>query len=312
LQHEHEASQIKLLYQMAPLKEGRRAGEFMSPATEKWCDELLNCERKKRTFELQHISYYRKAVDVLATAEAEGFDLLDLSDPKKMGTVKNSRRGRAKKLLKQARMYGVCAAFAAIELEVAPFRKENTLGLLKSGGKQTFYDHRKTSPALMRILMPNDLLKNGAAMTRRNQSFAPFKLLNEEGSFAFEILGFYLDKIRPLFPGAKGSRCLFPSIEPGPEHLCTGTFDDWLMEASIEVGLPLTAHNFRHGLASIEINKDLNCINEIAGLLGDDPVTVRKYYAFIKHEKQIIKAQVKRNQRRLKYMGRAYDKGVAA
>jgi hypothetical protein len=49
LQYEHEASQIKLLYQMAPLKEGRRAGEFMSPATEKWCDELLNCERKKRT-----------------------------------------------------------------------------------------------------------------------------------------------------------------------------------------------------------------------------------------------------------------------
>jgi hypothetical protein len=312
LQHEHEASQIKLLYEMAPLKEGQKAGEYMSPATEKWCDELLNCERKKRTFELQHVSYHRKAVEVLAVAQAQDFDLFKLSDPRKMSELKAPQRGRAKKLLKQARIFGVCAAFAAIELEVAPFRKENTLGLLMSGGKQTFFDHRKTSPASMRILMPNDLLKNGAAMTRRNQSFAPFELFKEEGSFAFEILSFYLDKIRPLFPGAKGSRCLFPSIEPGTKHLCTGTFDRWLLEASIAVGLPLTAHNFRHGLASLEINEDLSSIDYIAFLLGDDPVTVRKYYAFIQREKKTRELQIKRNQRRSRYVGSAVTKQVTA
>jgi len=303
LQHEHEASQIKLLYKMAPLTEGQKAGEFMSPATEKWCDKLLNCERKKRTFELQYVSYHRKAVEVLAVAEAEDFDLLELSDPKKMSDLKVPLRGRAKKLLKQARIFGVCAAFAAIELVMAPFRKENTLGLLTSDGKQTFFNHRMMSPASMRIHMPNELLKNGTAMTRRNQSFPPIEVQHEPGSFALEILGFYLDRIRLLFPGAEGSRCLFPSIKQGPTHLCTGTFDRWLLEASIEIGLPLTAHNFRHGLALIEINEDLNSINKIALLLGDDPATVRKYYAFIQREKQIVEVQVKRNRRRTKYAG---------
>jgi hypothetical protein len=312
LQHEPEAAQIKLLYEMAPLKEGQKAGEFMSPATEKWCDELLNCERKKRTFELQHVSYYQKARDILATAEAEGFKLLKLSDPANMREVKASCRGRAIDLLRQVRLFGVCAAFAAIELEVAPFRKENTLGLLMSGGKQTFFDHRTKAPALMRVLMPNELLKNGDAMTRRNQSFPPIEILKEEGSFALEILGFYLEKIRPLFPGAKGSRCLFPSIMPGTKHLCTGTFDTWLLDASIEVGLPLTAHNFRHGLASIEINEDLNSIDYISVLLGDDPVTVRKYYAFIQREKKIIEVQVKRNRRRSELAGSVTTKKVAA
>jgi len=65
-------------------------------------------------------------------------------------------------------------------------------------------------------------------------------------------------------------------------------------------------------LASIEINEDLNSINEIALLLGDDPATVRKYYAFIQREKQIVEVQVKRNHRRTKYAGSVSTKQVAA
>ena len=79
------------------------------------------------------------------------------------------------------------------------------------------------------------------------------------------------------------------------------TFDAWLLECSTEIGFPLTAHNFRHGVCSIQINDDPNCIEELAILLCDQPETIRKYYAFLDRESSLRKMQAKRSERRAQH-----------
>ena len=196
-------------------------------------------------------------------------------------------------------MFGVCAAYAAIELEGAPFRKANTLGLTRSGSKRTFFEHATTSTPHYCILIPNELLKNGDALTRRNQSMPPILLSDDDpGAFAFAILTFFLERIRPLFPGAASSNALFPPIEAHHSHLVDKTFGRWLLECSSEIALPLKSHNFRHGLASIMINEDPGCIEQIAMLLGDHPATVARYYAFLDRQRSLTKMQKERNARR--------------
>lgn len=116
-------------------------------------------------------------------------------------------------------MYGTCAAFAAIELEGAPFRKSIVISdLVLSGHPQTFFDHRddKARPRL-EIYIPNELLKNGDAMTRRNQHLPRFVFDKEGlGSDGYRILSFFLDRIHPLFGGADLSDHVFPALEAEP------------------------------------------------------------------------------------------------
>jgi hypothetical protein len=275
------------------LQEGHAAGKRMSPKTQAWCRDLLADPEKIRHFETQHMAYARRARQALADAEAERFDLVALAnDPAKLRRLPRERRRRAKALLRRARMFGVCAAYAAISLEGAPFRQENTLGLLMSGATATFFDHSRERDPHFRIVIPNELLKNGKYLTQRGETLPPIFLRREKPTdLAMPILRFYIDRIRPLFPKHETTSALFPSLDCKGWHFCNRTFGNWLHECSIEIGLPLTSHNFRHGRCTIEVNDDPASIERLALYLGDRPKTIRKYYAFLNVEKIVDRLQ---------------------
>jgi hypothetical protein len=211
------------------LQEGLAAGKRMSPKTQAWCRDLIADPEKIRLFETQHIAYARLAHETLADARAEQFDLVKLADPEAMRRLPSDRRRRAKALLRRARMFGVCAAFAAISLEGAPFRKENTLGLMMSGATATFFDHSREHDPHFLIVIPNELLKNGKYLTQRAETLPPIFMRRERPSdCAVPILRFYMDRIRPLFPKHPTTSALFPSLACKGDHLDNKTFGNWL------------------------------------------------------------------------------------
>jgi hypothetical protein len=285
------------------LREGRAAGKRMSQKTQDWCRDLIADPEKVRRFETQHMAYARRARQALADAAGEGFDLVVLaSDPEQMAKLGREQRRRAKALLRRARMFGVCAAFAAISLEGAPFRQENTLGLMRSGTAATFFDHSRGRDPHLKIVIPNELLKNGKFLTLRGQTLPPiFMRRDGPNDVAVPILRFYIDRIRPLFPKQKTTSALFPSLDCAGNHFCNKTFGNWLLECSTEIGLPLTSHNFRHGRCTIEINDDPACIDRLALYLGDKPETIRTYYAFLDAQKIVDGLQSNVARRRAAY-----------
>lgn len=303
---DEEAAKVEQLTKALPvLIEGQAAGKKMSPKVEAWCRNLLNDPKAMELFESQHFAYAEHALAALELADLEGIDLLAYSRSPDTQPLSPDRSRLATELLRQARMYGTCAAFAAIELEGAPFRKSNVISdLVLSGHPQTFFDHRsdKARPRL-EIHIPNELLKNGDAMTRRNQHLPRFVFDKDGlGADGYHILSFFLDRIRPLFGGADLSDHVFPALEAEPRSLVISTFDGWLTECSTAIGLPLLPHNFRHGVSTIEIFHDPTCYAELETLTGDTETTLRRYYAFIDRERQTRTLQQRRFERRAQRM----------
>lgn len=291
----------KLISRLPVLIEGAKASEQMSPKTKAWCRNLIQNEVKTEIFETQHLQYAAKAQAALEMAALEKIDLgAFVKDPASL-TLSTEEVRIAKRLLRQARMFGTCAAFAAIAIDVAPFRKSNILrDLNMDGHPQTFFDHRSdpVNPHFV-IHIPNELLKNGKAMTARGQHMPPFPISEaHHRRDAFNILSFYLACIRPLFGGSTESSLLFPAIEVVGEELVFQTFDSWLAVCSDEIGLPLTSHNFRHGLCSIEINEDPSCFPQLETITGDTERVLRRNYTFIDAEKRALDFQETRYRRR--------------
>ena len=301
-----EAARVERLIKTLPiLIEGQAASKMMSPKVETWCRGLLNDPMAMELFETQHFLYAERALAAMELADLEGIDLLAYSRSPHTQPLCPDRARLAADLLRQARMYGTCAAFAAIELEGAPFRKSNVISDLRlSGHPQTFFDHRanKTRPRL-EIQIPNELLKNGDAMTRRHQHLPRFMFDKDGlGAEGYRILSFFLERIRPLFGGADLTDHVFPPLEAEPRSLVISTFDGWLTECSTSIGLPLLPHNFRHGLCTIEIFHDPTCYPELETLTGDTEKTLRQHYAFIDRERQSRSLQEKRYERRAQRM----------
>ncbi|WP_109464309.1 hypothetical protein [Albibacillus kandeliae] len=297
-----EATKIETLISSLPrLIEGRNASDMMSKDTENWCRNLLESAVNRERFETQHLLYVQHAMAALEHARIEGIDLEAFARSPETQPLSREQRRLASRFLRRARMFGTCAAFAAVELDGAPFRKSNVLDdLLMAGHPQTFFDHRRdpSSPRI-EIHIPNELLKNGGAMTKRGQSMPKFKFYKiGHGADAYRILSFFLNSIRPLFCGASHSSLVFPAIEPKSQSLVTQTFDSWLAECSTEIGLPLTAHNYRHGVCSIEVYYDPNCYAELETVTGDTEATLRRFYAFVDAEMRIRQFQARRYERR--------------
>ena len=116
-----------------------------------------------------------------------------------------------------------------------------------------------------------------------------------------EILKFYLKEIRPLFPEAEKTHCLFPPIDHAhttETGFVFGTFDIWLAEGSAEIGLPLCSHNFRHGYCTIAINQGDVSIEDLAKIMGDQVATLRKNYAWINGAASVVAVQKNTSRRR--------------
>ncbi|MBL3568880.1 hypothetical protein BV509_21375 [Rhodovulum sulfidophilum] len=280
---------------MTRLQEGRAAGRRMSPKTRRFCEELLNDPKKKILFQIQHVEYYRRALETLATARAKAFDLTFLATPEHMAALSNIRCGEAKDLLRRARMFGLLAAYAAIALEGAPYRRKNLLSLRHTGPRKTLLLHLEGRDPQAVIKFPNEELKNGRWLSERGEELEAITIRTRgAGDLGPEILSFYLEKIRPLFPEATRTHCLFPPIERAhttDSSFLIGTFDIWLAEGSAEIGLPLSSHNFRHGYCSIDINEGRRSMEDLARIMGDTVATIQRFYSWIDAKRSVQAVQ---------------------
>lgn len=283
--HEEASYVAGMTKVLGRLKEGRAAEKAMSPKVRRWCEALTRDPQKIALFDSQHYEYFRFAVEALATARAEGFDLATLSDPDRMMVLPSEKRSRAKHLLRRARMFGVLSAYAAIALEGSPYRRHNILTIRHTGPKKTIFLHLSGNTPHAIVKFPNDELKNGEWLTARGDELPPVTIQRRyEEDYGPEILKFYLKEIRPLFPEADKTHCLFPPIKHAhttESGFCLETFDVWLAQGSAEIGLPMSSHNFRHGYCSIAINEGRVSIEDLAKIMGDMVATLRRSYAWI-------------------------------
>jgi hypothetical protein len=291
-----EASFTHGLTKLLPrLKEGRAAGKRMGADAKKWCAALIRDPQKTALFDRQHYEYFRLAQEVLTTAKTEEIDLRKLSDPGRMAALSDAKRSRAKHLLRRVRMFGVLAAYAAIALEGAPYRRQNILGARHTGPKKTIFLHLSGAKPHAIVKFPNEELKNGKWLTERGEELEPVTIEKRyEEDYGPEILKWYLKEIRPLFPEADKTHCLFPPIEHAPTTetgFLKGTFDIWLAEGSAEIGLPLSSHNFRHGYCSISFNEGRVSMEDLAKIMGDTVATLRRHYAWINAAASVVAVQ---------------------
>lgn len=291
-----EASSAHRLTKMLPrLKEGRAAGKRMGADAKKWCAALIRDPQKTALFDRQHYEYFRLAQEALTTAKAEAIDLRKLSDPGQMAALPDAKRSRAKHLLRRVRMFGVLAAYAAIALEGAPYRRQNILGVRHTGPRKTIFLHLSGPTPHAIVKFPNEELKNGKWLTERGEELEPVTIeKRDEEDYGPEMLKWYLKEIRPLFPEADKTHCLFPPIEHAPTTetgFLKGTFDIWLAEGSTEIGLPLSSHNFRHGYCSIAINEGRVSMEDLAKIMGDTVATIRRHYAWINAAASVVAVQ---------------------
>lgn len=287
---------------MSRLKEGRAAGKMMRPKVRRWCEALVQDPLKVALFDSQHLEYFRLAQEALTTAKSEGFDLRKLSDPGRMAALPDVKRSRAKHLLRRARMFGVLAAYAAIALEGAPYRRQNILGVRHTGPKKTIFLHLSGPSPHAIVKFPNEELKNGVWLDQRGEELEPVTIQQRyDEDYGPEIVKWYLREIRPLFPEADKTHCLFPPH--GTAHtteagFLKATFDIWLAEGSAEIGLPLSSHNFRHGYCTIAINEGRVSMEDLAKIMGDTVSMLRRHYAWINSKASILAVQKNTARRR--------------
>lgn len=295
------------------LKEGRAAGKRMSPKVRKWCEALLRDPQKSALFDSQHYEYFRLAHEALAAAKVEGLDLHALAEPAAMAVLPDAKRSRAKHLQRRARLFGVLAAYTAIALEGAPYRLQNILGIRHTGSKKTIFLHLTGRTPHATIKFPNEELKNGKWLTERGEEVDPVTIeKRHDGDYGPEILKFYLKEVRPIFPEADRTHCLFPPIEHAhttETGFLPSTFYIWLAEGSAEIGLPLTSHNFRHGYCSIAINEGRVSMEDLAKIMGDTVATLRRYYAWINGAASVAAVQKDTARRRAEII-KARKRGV--
>lgn len=287
---------------MSRLKEGRAAGKMMRPKVRRWCEALVQDPLKVALFDRQHLEYFRLAQEALTTAKSEGFDLRKLSDPGRMAALPDVKRSRAKHLLRRARMFGVLAAYAAIALEGAPYRRQNILGVRHTGPKKTIFLHLSGPSPHAIVKFPNEELKNGVWLDQRGEELEPVTIQKRyDEDYGPEIVKWYLREIRPLFPEADKTHCLFPPIEHAhttETGFLKATFDIWLAEGSAEIGLPLSSHNFRHGYCTLAINEGRVSMEDLAKIMGDTVSMLRRHYAWINSKASILAVQKNTARRR--------------
>ena len=246
------------------LREGRELGQGMRPRTHKWCEALLNDAERERRFRNMHRILQAKADRMLAAARAEDRAL----------TVAELRRVRA---------LGTAAAACAIEFAGRPIRRSSMLGLRFRGARANFFrpgpDHQDWG-----FFLP--------AKETKSSNEEPFAALRKE-LHGPQVLAWYLNHIRPLFPHADENIHLFPAVETPDRPLSAESFDQWFQRAAAEAGLPMTFHLWRHGYATLLLDEDWNNLQVAADMLGNTLAVCARSYAWIDKKKLYAAGQDK-------------------
>lgn len=238
------------------LEEGRKKGKSMSADVRKFCNNLLTTTSLSMKFLSMHVQLRNKAQSLLEE-------------------YSQGERTMTQREMEEVRSIGAVAAFCAIETRGAPIRIENALSLTISGDDITFQRPTKMVDHWTITLFPEHT-KND------NEIWAPIERGNLNG---FEVIEWYMKEIRPLFPNADSSDFFFPAVEV-EGSLPYGTFLEWFKRETRAAGLPMTPHNFRHGLASLLIDANPGRWDLLERLLDDTVGTARKYYGWVNKRKQ--------------------------
>lgn len=268
------------------LMQGKNATIEMSPKNIAFCRPIIESPHERRRFLTQHFAYRDRAEHILATDK----------------TLTASQ-------LREARMYGTCACFAAIELCGAPNRVSNVLQLRHRGPTANLFLPNRHADHYEIALVRNEMkVKKGKQVPR--QKVRRNKL---EGA---QTLEWYLKTIRPLFQYGNPRWCagdnqpldnvrfgkvtdpsqraesiyLFVANESA-SHLSKSRFYIYLCEASEAIGMPMTPHNYRHGVASILLKRSLANVSKVATMLNNTPAIVLQNYAWINEEAVIEETQ---------------------
>jgi integrase len=236
------------------LDPGLRRPGGLTPEHEDFCKKLLATRRlKKRFFE---------APDVLAD---RGEAALAAGD--------HQRAIRA----------GIAAMLATLLIRVAPIRIYN-LASIRTGGQNTtlFLDRRHD----------DGLLAIPASETKNHKPFkAPVPPGPKGSRRPRATIDWFIERIRPLLLarcGQGASEWLFPST--GGHLNCDSLRHAFQLEMSA-IGLPMHPHLVRHAVASLMLDHEPKALPRVAALLGDEPATVLKHYAFIEKLRLVVEAQ---------------------
>lgn len=252
------------------LIKGRADGQRMAPKNQRFCELLLSDRRKTRTFLRQHILYRDIAENILAT------------DHKL--TEADKRR---------VRMFGTCAAFSALELRGAGIRKGSALAIKCLGPDQNLFDRKVGDERWFELRISKKDMKGEYVQLPpipvRDDSFA-----------GYEIIDWFLSRIRPLFTYANKDFCgengitptawLFAS-EQSNQALRGGLLYRWMTQCSTEIGLRMTPHNYRHGFATLLIGQSWDNKRRAADYLGCSEPVLERNYAWIDKRKKIEETQ---------------------
>lgn len=238
-------------------QQGKELADGMRPATAHWCQNLIADPTKERRFRNLHRLMKRDAEAIIADAKG---------------------REMTRTEIERARSLGTCAAASAIEWSGAPIRMANCLGLRLHGSRKNFFVPGQKS-ASYEFYLPKEETKSGGEV-------APIEL--NADLHGPEVLDWYLETIRPLFPHAEDNIYLFPAVANAGRPLGKGTFDAWFQRASGEVGLHMSFHRWRHGYATLLLDTSWSNLKVAADMLGNTMSVCESNYAWI-NKKQLHK-----------------------
>lgn len=203
-------------------------------------------------------------------------DLLMKRSQAILARARGNRKVRPGAMMMALRM-GVAAVQVAILFRASPVRSTNLRFLRMRGEDAEFATEEfMQDPRLreLRLHVPGEQVNNDAEIDEiADDDLAP-------------ILRWYLTGIRPRLIAAHpfgknhvDSDYLFPSTseQPMERSIFAATF----RAACLEVGFDMEMHQARHVCAYFILSVDPNAWGEAAALLGDDEMTVRKYYGWL-------------------------------
>ena len=240
----------------AILKQGRELRKTMPRDTREFCAGLLRNRGKEMTFRSLHLRFQEQADRLIA------------------GDVPTT--GFTEEHIIQ---FGILAAYSAIALWGLPLRIANMRDLRHLGPRPNLVLPQRVR-GKARLQIPKELVKNRVDINAH---------LAQGPTRGLEVVEWYLEHIRPRIPWADRSEYLFPGYNG--KRISDKALRNWLQHHSRDLGIPMSPHNYRHGLASLWLRSRPGDYSGAARLLCNSPATVRAYYAWIDHEAEMINVQ---------------------
>lgn len=183
----------------------------------------------------------------------------------------------------KARQYGVCAAFAAIEVGACPVRINNAISITYKGDDR-WLDLNAHGSGSGHLFIPGCHVKN------KKDISAPILASNKLRPL--ETLHWYEKNIRPLFHVNRDSNHFFPAIKAENEPMVYHTLKGWWDRIIAEFGFPgMNPHMFRHIQASILVARRPGDWTLVSVRLGDTEATCEAFYAWIDQEGLMLEGQ---------------------